>query len=302
MLVAGPNLALSRVARLPTLVPGEVLRFTSAEVMAGGKGVNACRAALALGTPARLVALVPGHTGAALAALIREEGIELLEVPCEGEVRVATIVVEESGRVTVLNEPGPELGKARWEVYEASVASSRGDGEWLLCMGLLPPGAPVDGYARLVAPAAGRALVDTRGAELEAALRARPAVVKVNLFEAEGDLAAAPVNGTEPLRERALAAAQGLVRRGAGAALVTAGSQGAALASAKLAEWLPAPGVRAVNPVGAGDCFAAALAGALEEGRSLAAAARWAVAAAAASVEEPLPGMVSAARARELAG
>ena len=301
MLVAGPNLALSRVARLPALVPGEVLRFSSAEVTAGGKGVNACRAALALGAPARLVGLVPGHTGAALAALILEEGIDLLRVACEGEVRVATIVVEESGRVTVLNEPGPELSAGGWEAYEAAVAGALRAGEWLLCMGLLPPAAPVDGYARLVSLAPERVLVDSRGPELEAALASRPALVKVNLFEAEGDLAAAPVDGREPLRERALAAAAGLIRRGAGAAVVTAGSQGAALASAELAEWLPAPRVRAVNPVGAGDCFAAALAGALEEGRPLAAAARWAVAASAASVEEPLPGMVSAARARELA-
>ena len=54
--------------------------------------------------------------------------------------------------------------------------------------GSLPPGAPVDGYARLAAIVAGagsRAVVDSEGPSLVAALAAHPWLVKVNAAEAE---------------------------------------------------------------------------------------------------------------------
>jgi fructose-1-phosphate kinase PfkB-like protein len=58
----------------------------------------------------------------------------------------------------------------------------------LVCSGSLPPGAPVEGYARLVerARAAGRTVVlDANGPVLAAALAAEPDAVTPNLAEAE---------------------------------------------------------------------------------------------------------------------
>jgi sugar/nucleoside kinase (ribokinase family) len=60
--------------------------------------------------------------------------------------------------------------------------------------------------------------------------------------------------------------------------------------------WLAAPRVTVVNPIGAGDVFAAALAAALEAGDDVVDAARRGVAAAAASVESPRAGDFDAAR------
>src|SRR5438093_11961140 len=62
VLVAAPNLALDRIVRLPELRPGEVQRFREADIRAGGKGVNVCRAARLLNAPAPLAALTPGRT------------------------------------------------------------------------------------------------------------------------------------------------------------------------------------------------------------------------------------------------
>jgi sugar/nucleoside kinase (ribokinase family) len=58
--------------------------------------------------------------------------------------------------------------------------------------------------------------------------------------------------------------------------------------------------VQALNPIGAGDAFAAGLVAALEGGATLSQAAVEGTAAAAASVETALPGQVDAARARSL--
>src|SRR5919199_6848802 len=148
MLVAGPNLTIDRTLTLAELRPGEVLRFDGAVITPGGKGVNVARAAMALGANAVLVGLLPGHTGAAVAAMLAREGVSLCGIEVGGEVRSAAIVLERSGRVTVMNEPGPELRPEDWERYAAAVAERLAERRVLACTGGLPPGAPQDGYAR----------------------------------------------------------------------------------------------------------------------------------------------------------
>src|SRR4051794_10624817 len=154
MLIAGPNLTIDRTLQIAELRPGEVLRFDEAVVTPGGKGVNVARTALALGAPAVLVGFVPGHTGAAAAAMLAEEGVSLAAIEVGGEIRSAAVVLERSGRVTVMNEPGPALRAEDWERYESAVADRVGEHDVLACSGSLPPGAPDDAYARLAAAAA----------------------------------------------------------------------------------------------------------------------------------------------------
>jgi ribokinase len=81
-----------------------------------------------------------------------------------------------------------------------------------------------------------------------------------------------------------VAAAQELVRRGCGAAIVTRGAEGCVVADQDGAASLPALPVVAVDATAAGDAFNGALAVALAEGQSLSDAARWASRAAAIAV------------------
>ena len=220
-----------------------------------------------------------------------------------------SIITEASGRVTVLNEPGPTITPEEWAALERAVQAHFAAHRLLVCIGSVPLGSPVDGYARLVrlAHAQGlRVVVDATGALLDAALGAQPDVVTPNLFEAtatlQGGHSAELVEGIEreTLRRRAAVAAVELRRRGAGTAIVTAGKAGAAVATHAGVRWIAAPAVREVNPIGAGDAFVGGLAGALEEGQSLEMAAIAGTASAAASVETPLPGHLDPARAGAL--
>jgi 1-phosphofructokinase family hexose kinase len=272
-------------------------------VTPGGKGLNVARAARSLGAPAVLVAFLPGETGRAAGGMIEAEGVALRGIDAPGEIRVTAVIREPGGRTTVINEPGPQLPDAAWAALEAMVERELSAHPVLVCSGSLPPGAPADGYGRLVerAHAAGRrAVVDANGPALDAAVRAGADVVTPNLAEAEG-LADEAVEAAPDARERACAAAAELVRRGARAAVVTAAAAGAAAAAGGgRPAWLPAPRVSVRNPIGAGDVLTAALAAALERGAELPAAAREAVAAAAASVETPTAGVLDPARMREL--
>jgi 1-phosphofructokinase family hexose kinase len=300
LLIAGPNLTIDRTSTIPALRPGEVLRLADVVVTPGGKGLNVARAALALRVPAALVAFLPGHTGRAVAALVAEEGVTLQGVPCAGEVR-STSVILEPGRTTVLNEPGPKLDLAAWVELEGVIDDSLPDHGVLVCSGSLPPGVPVDGYARLLARArdAGKhCVVDANGPALAAAVAAGADVVTPNLAEAEG--VDEPVEAVADARPRALAAARALVHQGARAAVVTAAAAGAAVAWAGEPAWLDAPRAHVRNPIGAGDAFTCGLAAALERGASVLEAAREGVAAGAASVETARAGTLDAGRMREL--
>src|SRR4051794_34099370 len=121
MLIAGPNLTIDRTLTLAELRPGEVLRFDSAVITPGGKGVNVVRAATALGGDGVLVGLVPGFTGAAVAEMLAHEGIALAAIEVGGEVRSAAVVLERSGRGAGMDGPGPPLRAGGWGRYAAAV-------------------------------------------------------------------------------------------------------------------------------------------------------------------------------------
>ncbi|HKS38148.1 MAG TPA: ribokinase [Verrucomicrobiae bacterium] len=69
--------------------------------------------------------------------------------------------------------------------------------------------------------------------------------------------------------------------------LVTCGSRGVCWCGAEGIRWFPAPKVKAIDTVGAGDCFSGAFAAAFSEGRSTEDAIGFAVAAASISVTRP---------------
>ena len=308
MIIAGPNLTIDRTLAIDEIRPGEVLRFSSAEVTPGGKGVNVARVARAVQAHALLIGFVPGATGRAVAELIGGEGLTFLPVPGPGQVRSTAIVLERSGRVTVFNEPGPEITGEDWEAYEDAVRDSMEGHRVLVCSGSLPPGSPPDAYARLtrVARAEGAlALVDSGGSQLHAALEAGADFVVPNLAEAEGLLHGRSVEDVEvpapEARDRATAAAQRLATTTLGTAIVTAGSAGLAVARGEASWWVDAPEVEVRNPIGAGDSFAAGLAAALEQGAQVLDAVVAGIGAAAASVETVLAGGIDADRAAALA-
>ena len=303
MLIAGPNLTLDRTLSIPELRPGEVLRFERAEITPGGKGVNVARVARSLASPAHLVGFAGGRTGRAVVELIEDEGLSLSTIPVDGEVRSSAIVIEDSGRITVLNEPGPSIGEADWARLEATIEGHLSRHRILICTGSSPPGTPGDGYARLVERARRASvpvLVDAAGELLSRALEAEPDFVAPNLGEAEGLLEGHSSEHTDTdmpdAPERARAAAAALAGRGARVALVTAGGAGVAIAGADGSWWVDSPAVEVANPIGAGDAFVGGLCGALQRSTPLRAAVAEAVATASASVETPGAGMVHPAR------
>jgi 1-phosphofructokinase family hexose kinase len=302
MLVAGPNLTIDRTAALDELRPGTTVRVRHVTVRPGGKGVNVVRIARLLGVRADLVGFVPGRTGAAVAAMLATEGIELRAVPAGGEVRCTWVLIEDAGRVTAINEPGPNITASEWASYRAAVEGGVRAASALVCTGSVPPGTPLTAYADLVGigrAAGAPTVVDAGGHLLRASLAAGPDLVTPNLEEAEAALdGAGPARGA--IADRAVRAAAALVALGARTAAVTAGASGVGVVSATDTRWLASRRAAAVNPYGAGDAFTAAFAAALEERRPIRDGLQWALAASTASVERGLSGELDQARFSDL--
>ena len=141
--------------------------------------------------------------------------------------------------------------------------------DWAILSGSLPPGAPVDWYARLVvrlrqaAPGL-RIAVDTSDAPLAALAAAMPAaapdLIKPN-GEELGQLAGLPAERAMALEDGAMRgeygpvveAARVLVERGVATVMATLGAAGAVLVTAEGAWHAAAPKIHVLSTVGAGD-------------------------------------------------
>jgi 1-phosphofructokinase family hexose kinase len=289
-----PSPSIDRLFEVERLRPGEVHRPTRFVRVAGGKGLNAARAAAALGADVRAVALLGGPSGRWIADELHRIGVPLVASACAGETRSCLSVADRgSGSLTEFYEQSAPVSPEEWEAFARVVEDAAASADWTTVSGSLPPGAPADACERFAAAGANVA-VDT-----VALGAARPSLVKVNATEA-ATLTGLPVRGAGETMEAAHLLRRRIGGDGHGAA-VTSGRDGAVLVTPDGSAWrgsLPAAGA---YPVGSGDAFLAGLVTALAGGADWADALATALGAAAANAEVPGAGLLDPDRARALA-
>ncbi|MFH8405230.1 1-phosphofructokinase family hexose kinase [Streptomyces sp. NPDC018019] len=279
------NAALDITYRVPRLQPHTTHRVTEVAERPGGKGLNVARVLTALGHEAVATGFAGGGTGDALRSLLAQEtAVTDALVPVGGATRRTVAVVDEStGDTTQLNEAGPTVTPAEWDAFMTTYRELLADARAVALCGSLPPGVPVDVYARLTRAARTAdvpVLLDTSGEPLRRGLAARPDLAKPN-----ADELAALTGSTEPLR-----AARDARRRGAHTVAASLGADGMLVVTADGA-WQAAPPRRiAGNPTGAGDSAVAGLLSGLVEDLSWPARLARAVALSAATVRAPAAG------------
>jgi ribokinase len=256
VVIGSVNLDLSAtVARLPE--PGETITGATLNRFPGGKGANQALAARRLGADVRLVACVGEDAAADEAlALLREDGVDLagLQILPGVQTGIALICVGLSGENQIVVAPGANA------VMDPGTLTL-GPADALICQLEIP----ADVIARAASEFQGFFCANLAPArEVDVTVLQRADLVIVNETEAGwyGD---------------ALAACGGLVA-------TTYGARGAVLRKGGeiIAEAAP-PEVMAVDTVGAGDAFTAALTVALVEGIEPSEALRFACAAGAAA-------------------
>ena len=253
----------------------------------GGGGINVSRAVAHLGGRSTAVFPVGGVAGELLQSLLAEERLTREAVAIEDTVRENLTVAEDStGEQFRFGMPGPALSPDEVETMTARLAELIGHDDIFVASGSLPPGVPVDFYARvgrIAAEAGARYVVDTSGDALAAAVDEGAWLIKPNLREL------ASLLDEERLEEPQIReAATAFVSRGqARHVVVSLGSGGAYLVNEGGVARHAAPTVSVDSRIGAGDSMIGGIAWALAEGMQVDEAVRWGVAAGAAAVMTP---------------
>lgn len=291
LLFVAANPSIDRLYEVDRLTVGEIHRPVAVMAVPGGKGLNAARAAAALGGSVTAVGIVGGRGGDWVAERLAELGVDARMARSTGETRTCVSVLDRSsGSMTEIYERGERIEPAAWEALETIVRAEleRGDVAAVALSGSLPTGALADGFARIarIAGAGERpvpVLADTYGEALVPLLAERPAIVKLNANEAGDATGVEVTNATS-----ALEATRILLGKGAGSVIVTLGAVGGAvIGSNSEATHLVPPPIQGSYPVGSGDAFHGGLAVAFARGDSVLYAARLGLAAGIANAQIP---------------
>lgn len=270
------NLSLDVTYVLARLRPGGTNRVQEHYEQAGGKGINVARVLHRRGVPVLATGFAGGNTGSLVERELTSSGIGHRFVRIPGESRRCTaLVAPPAGESTEITERGPVVADDAVEDFISLFESliERDHTRVAVLSGSLPPGVPVDIYARLCDVCTNNgvvAILDTSGPALEQALGARPQTVKPNQHEliesAASGVEEEGLHG-EPFEPRSwLRAAEHLRAAGPQEVVVSCGVDGLIAATAEGSWHVRAPKVEG-SPVGAGDALVAALAQGEMEGR-----------------------------------
>jgi 6-phosphofructokinase 2 len=245
---------------------------------AGGGGLNVGRVAHRLGADVTAVYPTGGIVGHLLKTLVDEEGLESVTIPVLGQTREDFNVMDESAREQYrFVMPGPHLRGAEWMQCLKVLAELSVEPDYVCASGSLPPGAPVDFYARvaeIVASWGVRFALDSSGAALKSATDQPIQLLKPNLGELR-ELTQSPLDS----REAMIVACRNLVRQGrVELVALTLGADGALLVSRDRVLRADALPIQPQSTVGAGDSFLGAMVWALASDKSLEEAFRYGVA------------------------
>ena len=263
------NAAVDRTVAVPNFRLGQRHRAVEARTVAGGKGVNVARALRLLGSPVIATGLCGGATGTRLLEQLRDEHVLTEFTRIAGESRTNLAVVDPtSGEQTELNERGPEVGEEEIETFTERLLYLAQGATICVLAGSLPPGAPADLYARLVAELSTLnvlTVLDADGEPMRAGLRSEPAVVCPNVTEAEE---AVGHEFNEP--DDYATALRSLIEMGAGEAIITTESGCMAILGEGPSRALYEARIDPLEPVatvGSGDAFLAGYVAARHQGR-----------------------------------
>jgi len=240
------------------MVPEKKLRCALPKLDPGGGGINVARAIKKLGGEALAIFPSGGYTGKHFNALLEKEHISSRIVDTKSETRENIIVVDESAKKQYrFGMPGTELTTDEWQQCLDAVKGIE-DVQFIVASGSLPPGVPLDIYAKLAVIARkkhAKLVVDTSGEALMHAVNEGVYLLKPNL----GELAS--LAGKDHLADNELETiGRKFVKDGHCEVLVISlGRAGALLISATEMHHVVPPKVEPRSVVGAGDSMVAGM-------------------------------------------
>jgi tagatose 6-phosphate kinase len=297
ILCIGTTPTAQRSMIFPKLTIDAVNRATEVYEYASGKSLNVARVLKTLGQDPIATGFLGGPRGEFCRKQLDEVGIRHDFVAVAAPTRLCTTVIDsESGTVTELVQESKSVTPEEWSALDAKVESLLPGCVFAIFSGSLPPGAPKFLYSKwlsLCDRAGVHPIVDARGAPLLEAMAHPTARVKVNREEFAATL------GKNLSKDEALFTAMEEAMPD-GSIVVTDGAAGAYYFEGEFLYIFTPPKIKAVNPVGSGDAFAAGWAAAILAASTVPNALAWATATAASNATSPLAGDVRIEQINEL--
>lgn len=281
------NPSIDLYSRVDKIAAEHKLRCQNLKREPGGGGINVSRAIKKLGGESQALYPSGGPIGKMLQNLLDEEGLKHETIRIEGWSRENIIVLEESTNQQFrFSMPGPHLSELEWRQCLNNIESLDHKPDYIVASGSLPPGVPTDFYGQLCKLARkinSKIIVDTSGIVLKQAIEEEVFLIKPNVNELE-KLAGEEIENEKQMENFAAK----LIRdRSAENIVISLGAGGAILVTKDKTEYIRSPAVHIRSRVGAGDSMIAGIVLSLARGNSLVQAARFGVAAGAASVMTP---------------
>ncbi len=253
------NPAIDKTVDIGKFERGDLNRIKRVEIDAGGKGINVSKTIRELGGESIATGFVGGTSGTIIKQVLTDLGLRIDFVEVKGETRTNLKVVEETGEVTELNEPGPEVSKDQLNDLLNRLEGYANPDTLFVLAGSIPAGIPTDIYRKIteqVHQKGAKVLLDADGVLFSESLKGKPDMLKPNRSELERyyqmDYRAS--------EQELVSMGEKLLDQGVSMAAISLGQMGAIFLTKGKRYRCPGLRVKAHSTVGAGDALVAAMA------------------------------------------
>jgi 6-phosphofructokinase 2 len=271
------NPAIDKSIEVEQLIPEKKMRCPKMMIEAGGGGINISKAIEELGGQSIAIFPFGGVNGKSLIKLLSQRNIIVKPIEIKDDTRESIVITELStNKQYRFVMPGPQLSEAETKQIREAVENLE-NVSYLVVSGSLPLNIP-DAFLSEIADIASakkiKLVVDTSGKPLISALKKGVYLIKPNLTEL------CFLSGKKHLEPGEIDhAVYDILKNGLCEVIVVSmGSAGALLTTKRIRKRCPAPMVRKLSTVGAGDSMIAGILYMLEQNKSLEEAVQFGVA------------------------
>lgn len=259
------NPAIDKTVEVDDFQHGGLNRLKNVISDAGGKGINVSKTIKELGGDSIATGFIGGSGGAHIEKVLKELGIQSDFVHVAGETRTNIKLVETSGLVTELNEPGPVISRQEMDLLVEKLISYANEDSLFVISGSIPGGIDKTIYKNLISivkERGAKVFLDADGELFVNSLEANPDIIKPNRSELEGYYGMDYRANEEELVHMGTQ----FLDKGIDTVAISLGQMGAMFLKGNQKLRCPGLKVEARSTVGAGDAMVAAIAYGIDKG------------------------------------
>ena len=251
------NSSIDRTFYLENIVFGDINRVEEFQIDPGGKGINVARMVHILGGKSIGISFLGGKNGTLIKNLLEKENIKLIFIRTKGETRnIFNFIEKKTGKILRINEKGPKiLRKEKNSLFNLLGKINFSNQDIFSISGSLPQGMEKTTYKKIIKKLKKKICfiaLDSDGEPLKEGIKAKPFLIKPNLWELER-LVEGKIDSLTKLKNTC----EKLLNFGISIILLTLGEKGAVLFSKGKKVYAKPPKVKLESDVGCGDAFLA---------------------------------------------